>query len=140
MKHKPLGGRVTAVALVGLLLASCGTIEKDKRALGLQAATAAYQSALRWGYFETAYGYLHPDQRKDKSTDLPPVFTDLRVAGYEVVQPPLMQNPGEAVQVVTIDYLYEDRQVVKTITDRQTWTYDTKLDSWWLSSGIPQFQ
>ena len=140
MKHKPFRGRVTAFVLAGLLLAGCGTIEKDKRALGLQAATAAYQSALRWGYFETAYGYLHPDQRQGNSKDLPPVFTDLRVAGYDVVQPSLMQNPGEAVQVVTIDYFYEDRQVVKTITDRQTWTYDPKLESWWLSSGLPKFR
>jgi hypothetical protein len=140
MKHKPFRGRVTAFVLAGLLLAGCGTIEKDKRALGLQAATAAYQSALRWGYFETAYGYLHPDQRQGNSKDLPPVFTDLRVAGYDVVQPSLMQNPGEAVQVVTIDYFYEDRQVVKTITDRQTWTYDPKLESRWLSSGLPKFR
>jgi len=140
MKHKLFRGRVTAFALVGLLLAGCGTIAKDKRALSLQAATAAYQSALRWGYFETAYGYLHPDQRKGNSKDLPPIFKDLRVAGYDVVQPPLMQNPGEATQVVTIDYLYEDRQVVKAITDRQTWTYDPKLSSWWLSSGLPKFR
>jgi hypothetical protein len=131
---------LATLVLGGVLLAGCATAEKGKRELGLEAATAAYQSALRWGYYETAFGYLHPDQRKGK--EVPPQLKDLRVTGYDVVQPPLGVGAGqtEATQVVTIDYLHEDRQVVKTLTDRQVWRYDPKLESWWLSSGLPKFQ
>ncbi len=131
-------GRLRRTALVGLLLAGCGTIEKDKRALALQAATSAYQSAIRWGYYETAYGYVDPDLRKGK--DLPAMFKDLRLTGYDVVQPPLVTGEGEATQIVTIDYLHEDRQVVKTLTDRQAWRYDPKAKTWWLTSGLPKFE
>ena len=129
-----------ALVLLGPLLGGCGTIEKDKRALGLQAATAGYQSALRWGYFEIAFGYLHPDQRTGK--ELPAAFKDLRVTGYDVAQPPVVTGAGQtdATQTVTIDYLYEDRQVVKTLTDRQVWRFDPKLASWWLASGLPKFK
>lgn len=121
-----------------LLLAGCATVEKDKRAVALQAATNGYQSAIRWGYYETAFGYLHPDLRKDKP--VPESLKDLRLTGYDVVQPPTMQDEDTAIQVVNIDYLYEDRQVVKRVSDRQVWKWDDELDSWWLKSGLPAFQ
>lgn len=121
-----------------LLLAGCATVEKDKRAVALQAATNGYQSAIRWGYYETAFGYLHPDLRKDKP--VPERLKDLRLTGYDVVQPPTMQDEDTAIQVVNIDYLYEDRQVVKRVSDRQVWKWDDELDSWWLKSGLPAFQ
>jgi hypothetical protein len=139
MNPQPTGRRLILWSL-GLLLAACSTVQSDKRALALQAATTAYESAMRWGYFETAYGYLHPDLRAGK--DLPAVLKNLRVTGYEVVQPPVVTDKGqaEATQIVNIDYLYEDRQVVKSITDRQVWRYDPRLGTWWLNSGLPRFQ
>ncbi len=124
--------------LASLLLIGCGAVEKDKRALGLQAATNAYQSALRWGYYETAYGFVHPDLRKNKPLDAR--FDGLRLTGYDVVQPPTMQDENSATQIVTIEYLYEDRQVVKRLSDRQLWRWDEKLNSWWLQSGLPNFE
>jgi hypothetical protein len=119
------------------LASGCGTVEKDKRAIGLQAATHGYQSALRWGYYETAYGFVHPDLRKDKP--LNDLFIGLRLTGYDVVQPPTLQDKDSATQIVTIEYLHEDRQVVKRLSDRQLWRWDEKLDSWWLQSGLPTF-
>lgn len=128
-----------AGALIGvLLLAGCGAVEKDKRTNGLQAATHGYQSAIRWGYYETAFGYLHPDQRKDKA--VPESLEGLRLTGYDVVQPPVMQDEDSATQVVRIDYLHEDTQVVKQLVDRQVWRWDDKLESWWLHSGLPKFE
>jgi hypothetical protein len=125
--------------LSALLAPACGTIEKDQRALGLQAATAAYQSAIRWGYYETALGYVHPDLRKGKTT-VPPELKGVRLTGYDVVQPPLMQSTSRATQIVDIEYLHDDRQVIKHLTDHQTWAWDNKLDSWWLQSGLPKFE
>jgi hypothetical protein len=136
-----IGASGLAVLAVGSLsLAGCASAEKDKREASLQAATGAYQSALRWGYFETAYGYVHPDQRQGK--DLPPELKNLRVTSYDVVQPPLLTGAAqsEVTQVASIDYLYEDRQVVRTVSDRQVWRYDPKLQSWWLASGLPKFK
>lgn len=121
-----------------LLFCGCASVEKDKRAIALDAATSGYRSALRWGYYETAFGYLHPDLRKDKP--MPESLTDLRLTGYDVVQPPLVQEDDTATQIVNIDYLYEDRQVVKQLTDRQTWKWDPTLKSWWLKSGLPDFK
>lgn len=121
-----------AVAATG-----CASVERDKKKIALQAATNGYQSAIRWGYYETAFGYLHPDLRKGKP--LPDGLKDLRLTGYDVVQPPTMQDPDTATQVVNIEYIYEDRQVVKRTSDRQVWEWDEALESWWLKSGLPNF-
>lgn len=138
MSHQSLHPLTMPLLLGALLISGCATVEKDKRALALQAATNGYQSAIRWGYYETAFGYLHPDLRKGQS--VPEGLKDLRLTGYDVVQPPTMQDENTATQVVNIEYLYEDRQVVKQIADRQTWTWDDTLNSWWLKSGLPAFQ
>ena len=126
-----------AVLLTGLSGVGCAVVEKDRRAVALQAATNGYQSALRWGYDETVLGFLHPDQRK--TGELPEVFAELRVTGYDVTQPPVIQADGSANQVVVIDYLFEDAQVVKQITDRQVWRWDAATNTWWLHSGLPRF-
>lgn len=132
----PLASILCAI-LAALLLSGCGAVEKDKRAIGLQAATNGYQSALRWGYYETAYGFVHPDLRKGKPLDA--VFDRLRLTGYDIAQPLTMPDKDSATQTVVIEYLYEDRQVVRQLSDRQLWRWDEKLGSWWLHSGLPKF-
>lgn len=121
-----------------LMATGCASVERDKKKIALQAATNGYQSAIRWGYYETAFGYLHPDLRKNRPP--PEGLKDLRLTGYDVVQPPTLQDQDTATQVVNIEYVYEDRQVVKRIGDRQVWVWDEGLESWWLKSGLPSFQ
>lgn len=121
------------------LLAGCGSVEKDKMAVSLQSATSGYQSALRWGYYENAYGYVDPEKRKDQ--DSLAELEGIRLTGYDVVQPPVMkQGAGSAAQIVNIEYLFEDKQVVKKLTDRQIWRYDEEGKKWWLVSGLPAFE
>jgi uncharacterized protein YceK len=128
----------TLLLTTTLLMAGCASVERDKKTIALQAAANGYQSAVRWGYYQTAFGYLHPDLRRGKP--LPEGLKDLRVTSYDVVQLPHIQDDGTATQVVNIEYVYEDRQVVKQIADRQVWKWDEGLESWWLKSGLPDFQ
>jgi hypothetical protein len=138
----PFSARIALAATLSavLFLAGCATVSGDKRQLALQAATARYDSALRWGYFDTAYAFVQPDLRANKP--LPDVFKDLQVTGYDVVQQPIApeKDSTTAVQVATIDYIHQDRQVLKRLVDRQVWVWDPKLESWWLKSGLPAFE
>jgi hypothetical protein len=118
--------------------AGCAMVEKDRRAVALQAATNAYHSALRWGYEEAAFELLHPDVRPARAH--PPLFGELRVTGYDVVQRPTIAGDDSATQVVVIDYLFEDNQIVKRLTDRQVWRWDEQTGCWWLQSGLPPFR
>jgi hypothetical protein len=119
-----------------LLAASgCAIVERDQRAVALQAATNGYQAAIRWGYHETAISFLAPERRQDPG--LTSVFENIRITGYDVLQPPVIQADDTAIQVVRIDYLNEDTQVVRSLTDRQLWRWDDGQGTWHLSSGLP---
>jgi hypothetical protein len=96
----------------------------------------AYGTAIRWGYYETAYGYVDPDKRKQT----PPDLANVRVTGYDVVQPPVLKDKNTATQIVHIEYLFKDVQKVHSLTDRQRWDYDPKTKNWWLESGLPSFK
>lgn len=126
---------LTGFGIAALLLAGCSSIEKDKRANGLQAATNGYQAALRWGYYDTALAFLDP------KTPPPQIdFKGLRLTGYDVVQSLRMPDKANALQTVLIEYLYEDRQVVKQLTDQQRWRWDEAHKAWFLQSGLPKFE
>jgi hypothetical protein len=130
--------RAAGVGLfIGLVLTGCASLEKDRRAVGLEAATNAYQSALRWGDFESAMGLLSPELRRDE--ELPQDFKDLRITRYEVVQPPLIRADDTATQTVSIEYLFEYNQILRRLTDRQVWRWDEQEKAWWLESGLPAF-
>lgn len=118
-----------------LLLGGCGTIEKDRRAKSMDAALSTYGEALRWGYHDTAYGYVDPDKRMP----VPKYLENVTVTSYEVVQPPIMKNDKELEQVARIEYVHKDTQRLRSLSDRQLWSYDKKAKTWWLQSGVPQF-
>ncbi len=124
-----------ALSLAALLIGGCGTIEKDRKVKAMDAALTTYGKAIRWGYFDTAYGYLAPDKRQQA----PEYLENVRVTGYEVLQPPLMKGEKDMEQIVRIEYVHEDAQRLQTLSDRQLWSYDKEANAWWLQSGVPQF-
>jgi hypothetical protein len=126
------------MALAAAFAGGCATYREDRKQDALEAATNAYAAALRWGYYETAIGYLHPDKRK--VVDVPKELPNIRVTRYDVVQPPIPSGELTSVQVVQIDYLYVDAQRMKSLSDRQEWRYDPATKTWWLYSGLPVFK
>lgn len=127
-----------AATMAATLTSGCATYKEDRRQDALEAATNAYAAALRWGYYETAIGYLHPDKRK--SADVAKDLANMRVTRYDVVQPPIPSGDTSAVQVVQIDYLHQDIQRIKSLSDRQEWRYEPDTKTWWLYSGLPPFK
>jgi hypothetical protein len=128
--------RLLPVLTAVLVLVGCGSMEREKKANALEAAVTRYGAAIRWGYDDVAYGFVHPDKRTAKHAGP----DNIRVTGYEVVQPPRQTDEKNAEQVVIIDYLHEDVQRVRSLTDRQQWRYEPATGTWWLYSGIPRFK
>ncbi|MEY6431872.1 hypothetical protein ABC977_05545 [Thioalkalicoccus limnaeus] len=132
---KPLATLFLALVI---LFSGCAKIEQDKKAMAIEASTQAYATALRWGYFETAQGYLHPERRAqgfDANWG-----NGVRVVGYEVARPLAMSDAVTANQSVLISYLHQDVQRVRTVTDHQIWRYDEATKAWWLDSALPVFE
>jgi len=72
-------GALSAFFAAALLtLGGCaGAIARDDMSKDLEAALTTYGEAMRWGYFETAYGYVPPDRRRK----IPQHLDNLRIIG-----------------------------------------------------------
>jgi hypothetical protein len=136
-------GRALATASLALALAlimvagvGCASVKKDSKRIALENALSSYRQAIRWGYFPAAAGFLDPEIRNDVDTA---ALENVRVTGYEVIQPGLVGPDDVAVQLVQIDYVLTDRQRLRKLADRQRWRYDETSKAWWLASGLPDF-
>jgi hypothetical protein len=123
-------------AAIGAGTAGCGRVKEDKMASALYNATKGYRESIRWSYFDAAVGFLHPDVRGDLDLDK---LQNIRVTGYEVLQPPVITPQQTAVQLVRINYVIDDEQRLKTLADRQEWRWDEDRTAWWLYTGLPKF-
>jgi hypothetical protein len=128
---------VAAIVLIGLVMFSgCGTMKKDRMADVLHVSTNNYREALRWGYYEAAIDFLHPDARDDIDME---TLENVRVTGIEEVRPGVITPENKVARTVRIDYVLEDEQRVKQVVDRQDWRWDADRQAWWLHSGLPDF-
>jgi hypothetical protein len=118
-------------------LGGCTSLTDDKIAMRLENTTTSYRQSVRWGYWDAAVGFLHPDERSDID---PETLDNIRVTSYEVVQPPVIADDTTAVQLVRIEYVLNDRQRLESLADRQQWRYDDEMKAWWLYSGLPKFK
>jgi hypothetical protein len=109
---------------------------ETRKANLLEATLSGYASALRWGYYESAFSVRDPECAVEPVPDM----RSVRLTGYEVTQPPVMTDEATAVQVVRIDYVLEDEQRVRTLLDQQRWRYDEEKKTWWLTTPLPRFR
>ncbi|MCU7882376.1 MAG: hypothetical protein KZQ66_15045 [Candidatus Thiodiazotropha sp. (ex Lucinoma aequizonata)] len=72
-------------------------------------------------------------------TAVEPVRKDIKVTHYEVVQGPGMLGDMRAVQIAVIQYVFQDSQIVKEITNQQEWLYDKEKEMWYLNSSVSDF-
>ncbi len=139
---KGVSARIALVLLVTLLPAACGTIDniKDKQVGNdLQAVLSRYESAVRWGTPQNAYGFLKPELAEQ--TPLPQGLENIEVSQYLVVSPPVLLSKTTATQTVGISYILVDRQVEHSLVDHQMWERkDEQSREWYRANPIPEFK
>ncbi len=133
-------GLVLLALLSGLLLGGCGTLSKAKKNQALDLRLREYAHEVRWGALEALPSYLEAD----KLSEQPPIADDpqnIRVTEYEVLRPPMPgSDENQITQTVKIDYLFRDRQVVRSIIDQQSWKYYPDTGNWVRTNLIPVFK
>ena len=133
-------GSVRNIALLALLLllAGCQTFGERQMEIRLEQTLNQYSIAMRWSYLDKAHGFLQPELLESESR--PEEWENIRVTRYDVLQPPAMMDERRASQVVSISFVFRDRQVEKRIMDQQLWVYDDDAGKWYRGNKPPQFQ
>lgn len=123
------------VLLVAIaLLAACGTAVSRKA--GIEQSLASYEKALRWQSISEAYRYLRPELQP---AYLPPGLDNMRVVGYEVLDPPVEVRDNVVVQRVEVRYVNRTTQVMKSFMDEQVWESDDDGKTWLRANPMPVF-
>ncbi len=128
------------LAITCLLLTACqvASIAERSEANKLRDTLNAYEAVVRWGSLDQAYGFLTADLAAQST--VPPGLDNIRVTGYELLSGPRKLSPHKVTQSVAIDYVLQDQQVVRRITDRQIWTYSEAVGKWERANPIPPLQ
>lgn len=128
--------RLVAITLVLICLAGCAG---NPRPDGLSTTLDAYASALRWGNFQDALGFVDPVYRK--AHPLTPLasarYQQVRVAGYDAGSGPVPVGTDEVRQTVKLGLVNRNTLRERTVIDHQTWQWDATAKRWWLESGLP---
>ncbi len=126
---------------LGILLAlsfsaGCQTVGEHKRESALNSTLYSYQTAMRWGHWDTLISYRGP-----KAPTVPELdFDNIRVTGYDVRQAPVELKEDTVFQVAEIQYVLNDRQRLRKLYDKQEWRYNPETKQWQLFSAFPAFE
>ncbi|PLX60556.1 hypothetical protein [Sedimenticola selenatireducens] len=131
--------KTTLILLTLSLLTGCKTLNlmQDKKEETLQDRLKAYQSTVRWGYPGQAYNFLRQDIAA--KTPVPTNLNNVSVTDYKVIRLPDLVSENQAAQTAVIGFIFDDRQVEKTIQDQQLWEYDPEAETWFRINPIPEF-
>jgi hypothetical protein len=103
----------------------------------LQDTLRRYESTVRWGQLQRIYGFLKPELSANMT--LPAGLDNVRVTHYDTIAGPAPIAETRWVHSVAIEYVMQDSQVVKTLTDEQVWEQDTETGNWYRANLIPNF-
>jgi len=130
--------RFITLILLATFLSGCASMDERKKTVLLDRSTRNYESAIRWGDYATANVYRLQGSADAQATS-PENLKRFRVTSYETLNTVINKDETEALIVVQIKYYDEDRMQEVTLTDRQTWKYDTEAGLWHLDSPLPAF-
>lgn len=131
--------RLVPLALLLLLLTGCTTVDEKKKSMTLHSTMRAYESTIRWGDFETAYGFIKLDDAEDPGPD-PSDLKAIKVTAYTSRITSVSEDGMEAQVVAEISYYNERRMSVVELVDRQTWRFDLEAGKWYLAVPLPAFK
>jgi hypothetical protein len=122
--------------LLSLLLPGCQSVQFKDRQSSLEDSLRAYDSTIRWGNIADAYAFLTPELAKQ--TPVPDGLENIRVTQYWQQGSPEMGDNTASINV-GIRYIHQDRQVERTLSDKQQWRFLEGV-GWRRSNPIPEFR
>ena len=99
-------------------------------------AAESYAKAIQWSDFEAASFFVKNLKSKPNLDQL----KNVKVISYEVKKITHQREKLKVIQTVALSYYIKDRLKEKRLRYREIWEYDEFDGSWYLTSGLPQFE
>ncbi len=133
--------RVFLVIAISFLFTGCVSLpqafkNKDMQD-SLNKTLKSYELTVRWGELSQIYSFLEPELAK--TAQIQDNLQNVRTTSYEVIKGPSGTSENQAMQSVRILYIFNDRQIQKTLIDHQEWTYNAEKREWRRTNPIPKF-
>lgn len=126
------------VAYLSLAACQVASLTERSEANKLRDTLADYESVIRWGSLEKAYGFLTPEL--NEKAVIPNDLGNYRVTGYELLNVPSKLSEHKVTQSVRIDYVLKDRQILRSLVDKQLWHWVEEESTWQRANPIPGFK
>jgi hypothetical protein len=127
---------ITLATLV--LLGGCRTMAMSDLPDELDARVMTFEDVVRWGDLNKMYAFLKPDP--EQTVEPQQGLDNVRVTGYELVEPLNQIDPMRWRQAAKIDYVLTDRQVVRQLVDFQIWESEDEGKTWHRTTPVPVFK
>ena len=121
--------------MVALGLSGCVPDSLKTSDTKLQDTLRLYEATVRWGAIERTYSFLQPELAE--TAEIPESLGNVRVTGYETVAGPSPLTETRWAHTVSITYVLQDQQVVKTLVDHQIWELDEESGNWFRANPVP---
>jgi hypothetical protein len=128
--------RPAILLLISMILCSCATLEGKQRDSEFKTTTTLYAKAIRWGDFK---GAEQMRRLADSQPAKPMPANNVRVTGYKTLQVIRAADGNEINITVQIDYYRMGEMKLESITDQQTWEYDSEAEHWYITTALPEF-
>jgi hypothetical protein len=127
------------IVLLSLLPVCCVSVSEMRRMEKFEEASSIYENAIRWSDFETAGTFLNVHENPNISAKTEEL-KQFKVTSYTIKRFLPTRDKSQVLIIAEIKYFKLNSLVVKSISDRQLWKYDSAKERWFLTSGLPNFK
>ena len=129
---------LASLLAVVALLTSCQTYREKSDGMKLDDLLKMYEKDLRWGSLSNIYNFLDADLRKQ--TAVPEELEIVKVTKVRRLTQVVPINETSVTLKISIDYVFEDEQVERTLVDEQVWAQHDESGEWFRTNPIPRFE
>jgi hypothetical protein len=137
---KKLQVSLSILVIFGLLvgLTGCRSNPMTDVPAELEARVRTFEDVVRWRPLHKMYAFQKLES--DQTVEIQKGLDNIRVTGYEIVEPLNAIDPLRWRQVAEIRYVLTDRQVVRQLIDLQVWESEGEDMAWYRTTPVPVFR
>jgi len=120
-----------------VLLTSCQSFKEKSDETKLNKLLKVYEETLRWGSLPNIYNFLDSELREQSS--VPDYFELIKVTKVHRLTQIAPIDEISVTLTISIDYVFEDEQVERTLIEEQVWEQQGESGDWFRINPIPGF-